>query len=72
MKTKAINNYRDNLQNEKTKYICIDMEKVKNKQKMMQSAKKFIADKKSVGLYLKGQISIKTLHEKGIKLTMPI
>jgi hypothetical protein len=48
MKTKAINNYRDNLQNEKTKYICIDMDKVKNKQKMMQSAKKFIADKTGV------------------------
>lgn len=47
--------------------------KTKNENnKFSKSAKKFIADKKAIRAYLRGEIPKKTLDERGIKLAMPL
>ncbi len=39
---------------------------------MVLSARKMLADKQTVRAYLRGEKSKKELHDKGIKLAMPL
>lgn len=48
------------------------MDKKKNTTQIVSSAKKFLEDKKIVSAYLRGEVSKKTLDDRGIKLTMPL
>ncbi|NVO09929.1 MAG: hypothetical protein HXX16_08220 [Bacteroidales bacterium] len=48
------------------------MKDVKNKKQIIESSKKVLEGKKLICDYVNGKISLKTLNEKGIKLTMPI
>lgn len=43
-----------------------------NKELIMKSITKMVADKNAVRSFLKGKISIETLTHKGIKLANPI
>ncbi|MFZ4798200.1 MAG: hypothetical protein ACOYMA_11950 [Bacteroidia bacterium] len=45
---------------------------VVNKEKAIKSVIKMIADKATIRSYLKGEISINKLAEKGIKLARPL
>jgi len=42
------------------------------KQKALKAIYKMIEDKKSVRLYIKGEIDLKTIKERGIKFAKPI
>jgi hypothetical protein len=55
-------------------YLCIATMKktVVNNEKAIKSVIKMITDKTTVRSYLKGEISINKLTEKGIKLAKPI
>ena len=44
----------------------------KNKDKILKSVKKMIADKKIVRSYIKGETSIQNVTKKGIKLAKPL
>jgi len=46
--------------------------KEKNKEIIIKSVKKIVADKKLVDSYIKGDTSLKTLTKKGIKLAKPL
>lgn len=46
--------------------------KTKTKNKTAETAKKFIAEQKAIRAYLRGEITRKTLNERGIKLKMPL
>lgn len=48
------------------------MEENKNHKKVIESAKKIIADKTDVIAYSNGKISKKQLNDRGVKLTMPL
>lgn len=48
------------------------MIKIKNNKQISSSTKKFLEDKKAIRAYLKGEITLETLNEKGIKLSMPL
>lgn len=48
------------------------MDKKVNAEKIIASSKKFLEDKKAMRAYLRGEITLEALYERGIKLTMPI
>ncbi|MDN3676647.1 hypothetical protein QWY90_04905 [Flavobacterium paronense] len=43
-----------------------------NTAKIVSSAKKFLEDKKAIRAYIKGEITLQALNERGIKLNMPV
>lgn len=43
-----------------------------NKDKVIKSVAKMLSDKEAVRSYMKGQISINILSQKGIKLAKPL
>ena len=43
-----------------------------NKEKVILAVSKMVANKVSVSEYLKGNISLETLHKKGIKFAKPV
>ncbi len=43
-----------------------------NKEKIMKSVAKMVADKESVRSYLKGKTKLNTLNKKGIKFAKPL
>jgi len=55
-------------------YLCVAIMKktVVNNEKAIKSVIKMITDKTTVRSYLKGEISINKLTEKGIKLAKPL
>jgi len=48
------------------------MEHRANKNKIISSAKKLLEDKKLVTAYLRGEVTKKTLDDRGVKLEMPL
>ncbi|WP_286707256.1 hypothetical protein [Flavobacterium sp. 38-13] len=48
------------------------MSKNKNTSAIIASAKKFADDKKAIRAYIKGELTLKDLNERGIKLAMPL
>ena len=43
-----------------------------NSKQIISSAKKFLEDKEAIRAYIKGELTLEALNERGIKLTMPI
>jgi hypothetical protein len=43
-----------------------------NKKKIVQSVSKLISDKDAVRSYIKGNMTLKSLSDKGIKLAKPL
>jgi len=48
------------------------MSKKINKSLILKSAKKIAKDKELLRSYLNGEITLKTLNDKGIRVSMPI
>ena len=48
------------------------MNEQQNRDKVLKSVKKMITDKDNVRSYIKGETSLQTLSEKGIKFVKPL
>jgi len=48
------------------------MENKANTNKIISSAKKLYEDKRLVSAYLRGEVTKKTLDDRGVKLAMPL